>query len=295
MKKKDLIIFIFLIFNISCASIYSNNLTNKINTNYFDNLNLLDIDNSLYFNISKKYSPSIGQNDRIKFLIIHYTGSDYFGSLTVLTKENVSAHYLIPDNSDSKDIQLLVSEDKRAWHAGISKWGKFNNLNDISIGIEFVNKGFLSIDGKKKFFDFTDSQYKKMIYLCKIIIPKYKIKPNYILGHADIAPTRKHDPGPKFPWKRLYEEYNIGAWYNEKDKNFFLKIIEKIKFDSSEILKIQKEFEKYGYDIKVNGILDSSFKNIVTVFQYHFRPSNYDGNIDKETYAILLSLNKKYN
>lgn len=296
-KKTSILASIFLFF-ILPSIINSTSLNAKLNSkNELNKLpNSSDKKNNkpLEFNVSNEHFPSIGQNERIRFIILHYTAINDNESISVLTKTNVSAHYLVL-NDDSKDIQLLVSEDKRAWHAGVSTWGKFNNLNDTSIGIEIVNLGFKLINEKQEFFNFTDNQYEKVAFLCKKIISKYKIKPNYILAHADIAPQRKFDPGPKFSWKRLYKEYDIGAWYEDTDKEYFLKKIGEIKYNSSEILKIQKEFEKYGYKMSLNGIADDKFKRIVTVFQYHFRPENYNGIVDKETYAILLALNKKYN
>lgn len=300
-------LFIIILINVSCSS--SNSRKNEIiklnlknifkiemkKKNNFIDLSKIDFINSSKYNISTEYFPSIAYNERIRFLILHYTALDYLTSVEVLTKKNVSSHYLIPDD-ESKNINLLVSENKRAWHAGVSRWGKFASLNDNSIGIEIVNKGFVINDEKKEFFDYTEIQYKKIADLCKNIIVKYNIKPNYILGHSDIAPQRKNDPGPKFPWKRLYEEHQIGAWYNDSDKEYFLNIIKSdfTFFDAEQIKKIQQEFYKYGYEISVNGIIDKKFKKIVTVFQHHFRPGNYDGNIDEETYAIILALNKKY-
>ena len=122
--------------------------------------------------------------------------------------------------------------DKRAWHAGLREFGDRRNLNDTSIGIEIVNLGIKSYDETEKkygffipedkYIEFEEGQIKKLAFLLKELIKKYNIKPKDILGHSDIAPTRKIDPGAKFPWERLYKEYGIGAWYDEKDKIFFM-------------------------------------------------------------------------
>lgn len=245
------------------------------------------------YTISTNHFPAVGQNERVRFLILHYTAIDYPLSVKVLTQKEVSAHYLIP-NAENDSIDLLVAEDKRAWHAGVSKWGKFENLNDTSIGIEIVNKGYEKVGNSNTYFDYTPTQIKKVAQLCKDIIERYKIEPTYVLGHSDVAPQRKLDPGPKFPWKKLYDEYEIGAWYEVQDFYLFYNSIMNNSTDLGNIEEIQKQFKKYGYDIEVNGENNEAFKKIVTVFQHHFRPEKYDGIVDAETYAILLALNKKY-
>lgn len=276
---------------------------NQLHINYFINNNLYYINkfnddliktNQLKeYKISTKYFPAKSQNERIRFLILHYTALNYKKSISSLQKNNVSAHYLIP-NDESDSIELLVAENKRAWHAGISTWKKNKNLNDISIGIEITNQGFIIQNNKKIFFDYTETQYKKIAELCKKIIIDYNIKANHILGHSDIAPQRKFDPGPKFPWKRLYTEYKIGAWYDDLEKKNILKKIKNIKFNFTDIVNAQKEFAKYGYHVNINGKMDNNFKNVIVAFQYHFRPEIVNGILDQETYAILLALNKKY-
>ena len=124
-------------------------------------------------------------------------------------KNKVSAHYLI---NRKGSLIKMVEENKVAWHAGKSRWKNFINLNDHSIGIELVNKGH-----KLGYENFSSKQIKKLILLCKFLIKKYRIKKNNILGHSDIAPQRKDDPGEKFPWQLL--SFNkIGYWHNNRKK-----------------------------------------------------------------------------
>ena len=135
------------------------------------------------------------KNRRIKYVIIHYTGMrDQKSAIKRLQSKvaKVSCHYLI---SRGGKVYQMVQDQDVAWHAGKSKWGKDINLNSKSIGIELVNKGYQN---------FPSKQIVALIKILKILKKKYKIKPSYILGHEDISPSRKTDPGPKFPWKILY-------------------------------------------------------------------------------------------
>ncbi len=242
--------------------------------------------------VSTKHYPSDSQSFRIRYLIIHYTAGDYNTSVKTLTKKAVSSHYLVTD-SDNDSIDILVLEEKRAWHAGISYWNNFTSLNDTSIGIEIVNNGFKLVNGKREFYDYPDYQIKKVAVLCKDIIERYKILPENVLGHSDIAPNRKQDPGPKFPWKYLYDEYGIGAWYNETDKQIF-EFLYPEQETTDFITSAQRDLKKYGYDIKETGFWDEQSQSVISAFQMHFRPSNYNGILDKETWAILQALNKRY-
>ena len=244
-------------------------------------------------------SPNI--NERIRFLVLHYTAEDFESSLKTLTdpKRQVSAHYLVPERSfDGKcKIFQLVPEEKRAWHAGVSAWQDRVNLNDTSIGIEIVNLGYIDKEGERTWIPFTDYQIETVIELCINIIERYKdehankiITPTRVVGHADIAPGRKVDPGPLFPWKKLYAR-GIGAWYDEEEKQQTEFLISDNEVD---IKWVQKNLRIYGYPILETGIFDSQTKQVVKAFQMHFRPKNYCGTPDKETCAILNLLVKKY-
>ena len=265
----------------------------------------------------KKIAPKISTlykaqyyNLRINYIIIHYTALDDDLSLNVLTSQSVSSHYLITTRYQDP-IYKLVDDNNRAWHAGITMFDNRYSINDSSIGIEIVNLGYqenninrtqlkkmnkrqienLYFTSYDKYYEYEESQIQKLVYLLKDLIKKYNIKPYNILGHSDIAPYRKKDPGPKFPWKRLYDEYNLGIWYDEYDYTNFLS---DNKYKRATIKDIKKEFIKYGYtSMPTNNIWCFESRKVLYAFQCHFRPDNINGNIDNETYAIIRALNKK--
>ena len=206
-----------------------------------------------------------------------------------MTENEVSAHYLVSDDK-SEPVYSLVDENKRAWHAGVSDWKGRNNLNDTSIGIEIVNGG----DVSGTFVPYKDFQIKEVAVLVKYLADKYEIPATNILGHSDIAPQRKSDPGPLFPWKELYTKYNIGMWYDNDTKNNYEREYS-TKLSMMPVSEIQRELNKFGYGISITGTWDKQTKNVIKVFQHHFRPSNYSGEMDVETFAILKALNEKYN
>ena len=227
----------------------------------------------IHLDLSPNFTKKTRKIKDIKFIIIHYTGmQSEIESLKRLKSHSskVSCHYLI--NRKGRIIQLV--EDKNiAWHAGKSKWKKFTNLNRYSIGIELVNKGHQF--GYQKF---TEDQIKNLIILCKQLKKKYKIKTENFLGHADIAPLRKIDPGEKFPWKKL-SKFKLGKWYFEK-KIFFRvnkKNIEKAFF---------RNIKKIGYRYFNIQRRNKSDKNIVKSFQQHYLPNKVSGKVDQKTFII---------
>ena len=232
---------------------------------------------------------SQGQDYRQKFIILHYTAGNRDSSLKTLTENEVSAHYLVSDNK-LEPVYSLVNENKRAWHAGVSDWKGRNNLNDTSIGIEIVNDG----DVSGTFVPYKDFQIKEVAVLVKYLADKYEIPATNILGHSDIAPQRKSDPGPLFPWRELYTQYNIGMWYDNETKNNYEREYE-TKLSMTPVSDVQRELNKFGYGISITGSWDKQTKNVIKAFQHHFRPSNYNGEMDVETFAILKALNEKYN
>jgi N-acetylmuramoyl-L-alanine amidase len=247
------------------------------------------MDNSIKkINIDKTTYRSKSQNFRIRFIILHYTSSNKSRAINLLMNKEVSSHYLITDDKNDP-VYCLVNEEKRAWHAGVSSWKNFSDLNDISIGIELVNKGVIIKDGKMNFSPYPLWQIEKTAFLVLDLIERYNIKPQNILGHSDIAPQRKEDPGPLFPWKELYENYGIGMWYNfQLDKKNII--------NSKEITaqRIQEELRDFGYSIKLTNKYDIQTKKVIRAFQYHFRSGKYDGIMDDETYSKLKLLNDKY-
>ena len=234
--------------------------------------------------------PSPNYNQRISSLVLHYTALNFEKSVQVLTdpKTQVSAHYLVPEKSIDKERKIfqLVKENQRAWHAGISHWQKKINLNESSIGIEIVNLGYTDKEDKRIWYPFTDYQIESVIELARSIIERYEIHPTCVIGHSDIALGRKVDPGPLFPWKKLYE-HGIGAWFDEKALSFELN-------GEIDIKKLQTNLQTYGYAIEITGKLDDQTHTALQAFQMHFRARNYAGNADTETYAILENLIQKY-
>lgn len=169
-----------------------------------------------------------GFNRRVHFLVMHYTAVDFATSVKLLSGDGgVSAHYLVPDPTEQtyinawfKDMRIfsLVDENERAWHAGTSNWAGRSNLNDTAIGIEIVNQ---ATDENRVFTfpPFNTTQTEAVKQLAMNIIQRYPgMLPVNIVGHSDIAPGRKSDPGAVFPWKELYDA-GIGAWYDENKKD----------------------------------------------------------------------------
>lgn len=251
------------------------------------------------YKVVKTHFPAVAQNFRQKYIILHYTALDDEKSKSVLTQQSVSSHYLV-NNLGNNEIYQLVDENKRAYHSGISSWRNDINLNDTSIGIEIVNSGYTADSaGFKTFVPFEDEQVKKVAALVKDIVNRYQIPATNVLAHSDVAPTRKQDPGPLFPWKKLYDQYQIGMWYDEADRQTFLATIVPETFaveqnNSSFIFTVQTALKNFGYDINPSGVWDKNNKMVVEAFQYHFRPEKYDGVVDVETWAILQALLKKY-
>ena len=210
---------------------------------------------------------------KIKFVIIHYTGmQSEIASINRLRKPEykVSCHYLI--NRKGK-ISQMVRDENVAWHAGKSKWGKYINLNNHSIGIELVNKGH-----RLRYQNYTKDQIKSLIQLCKFLKKKYRIKKENFLGHSDIAPLRKIDPGEKFPWKKL-SKYNLGKWYSENKKLNQLNV----KKDEQAFFKNLKKIGYRYFNVYRRNQRD---KKVIKSFQSHYLPENVTGKIDKKTFKI---------
>ena len=195
-------------------------------------------------------------------------------------RSKVSSHFLI--NQQGK-IYRLVLDNQVAWHAGKSCWGKYNNLNKNSIGIELVNKGH-----KFGYTNFKSKQLSTLIKISKKLIKKYKIKKQNILGHSDIAPLRKIDPGEKFPWKELADK-KIGIWHNCRTEILkkFRKVRVSPKFKSEFIYSLKK----IGYCL--NNKKKSNYLKIIKAFQRHYRKELINGIIDKECLIIAKNISKK--
>ena len=236
-------------------------------------------------NTTLDYSPNFDKKKRkpkqIKFIIFHYTGmkneKDAIKRLTDI-KSKVSCHFLIKSNGA---IITLVPELYVSWHAGISSWQKYRSINKYSIGIEISNPGH-----ENNYRKFSKKQIHSILKLSKYLIKKYKIKINFILGHSDIAPYRKKDPGEKFPWRYLSKN-KVGLWHDLNDKKLSkTRGIIVDKFNKNNFLK---NLYKIGYLRDLSKYKPKNMKLIAKAFQRRFRQQLIDGVIDKE--CLLISKN----
>jgi N-acetylmuramoyl-L-alanine amidase len=234
----------------------------------------LDIDHDIH---------ALSQDSRVQFVVVHYTAADNQTSLKLLSQGNVSSHYLVTDGPHPR-IYQLVEENRRAWHAGISQWYGRTDLNASSVGIEIVNAGRLP-DGA--WAPYPPAQIKLVAALLKDIIERHQIKSAYVVGHSDIAPQRKTDPGPLFPWKELAKQ-GIGRWYPEEDAARYQKAFEQDGLP--DIRWTQRQLMRVGYDCPQTGVLDAATKKVIAAFQMHYRPQRYDGEPDAQTLGILKAL-----
>ena len=240
------------------------------------------------FNYSLNFTPNKRKANLIKFIIFHYTGmekeTDAISRLTNI-KSEVSSHYLIKNNSE---ILVLVPDLYIAWHAGVSSWKNLKSLNKNSIGIEISNPGHNS-----KYKKFSKKQIKSVLKLSKFLIKKYKIDTKNILGHSDIAPDRKKDPGEKFPWKYLAKK-GIGLWHSVPMKD--LKKNRGIKIDLISIKYFYKNLSKIGYlkNRLKNTNNDKYLNFVIKAFQRRFRQELISGKIDRECLIISENLVKKF-
>ena len=239
------------------------------------------------------YSPNFYSTKRtpkkIKFIIFHYTGmkreSEAIKRLTDINS-NVSSHYLIKNNGE---IVTIVPDLYIAWHAGISFWKNNKSLNKDSIGIEISNPGH-EFNYKK----YSKKQIQSILKLTKFLIKKYKIKSQNILGHSDIAPTRKNDPGEKFPWRYL-SKHKIGYWHKLDNKILLKKRI--LKTNDLEKKLFFNNLFKIGYsknlpkNFNINKI--RYLKMITKSFQRRFRQEVVNGIVDQECLVISQNLIKK--
>ena len=235
--------------------------------------------NSPNYNSSKK-RPT----DLIKIVVIHYTGmQSERESIKKLCnpRSKVSSHYLI--NRRGK-ILRLVQDRHVAWHAGKSCWERHKNLNENSIGIELVNKGH-----QFGYTSFKKKQISSLIKLCKKLIKKYKINKTNILGHSDIAPLRKIDPGEKFPWKYLAKN-KVGIWH-DYEPNLLRKFRRTKVLTKEDKKRFIKNLNQIGYCFSAKNKL--FFIKTIKAFQRHFRKELINGILDQECFIIAQNLTKK--
>jgi len=254
---------------------------------------------------------SSNQSSRIDYVVIHATSEDFAESLRLLTTPTsnpVSSHYLVPtldDDSyphDSLRLYSLVEERRRAWHAGISYWAEEVSLNDRSIGIEIVNEFKCTgtelpleeirlAEVECDFPAYSEQQIAMLIELLQDIQQRYPgIDPIDYVGHSDIAIMRKSDPGPLFPWRRLFEA-GIGVW---PDPQLADKYRQAFAWRLPDATALQSALLALGYLVEATGEFDAQTQFAVRAFQLHFRPADYSGAMDVETASLLWALLDEY-
>jgi N-acetylmuramoyl-L-alanine amidase len=215
-------------------------------------------------------SPSPNFDDRalpITMLVLHYTGMQDAASAIAWMRNpeaKVSAHYCVAEDGQ---VLRLVAEDKRAWHAGRSFWRGVTDINSASVGIEIVNPGH-----EFGYRPFPEEQMAALVPLVAGIVKRYNIAPANVVGHSDIAPARKQDPGELFDWARLAK---LGLALPRPTRN----LMDPHWTDGGFLLAL----ERFGYDVRDKAAA-------VMAFQRRFRPELLDAEIDGECRAILLSL-----
>jgi N-acetylmuramoyl-L-alanine amidase len=231
--------------------------------------------------------PSANYGDRSKgrlpdMIVLHYTGMpDVEGAITQLCSAgtDVSAHYIVLE--DGRIVQC-VPEARRAWHAGVSSWSGEEDINSCSIGIEIVNRGH-----DWGYPDFPSRQIAAVTALCRGIMLRRNVPTHRVLGHSDVAPARKKDPGEKFPWHSLANS-GVGHWVQPAA------IVrgETLKLGSigDDVRDLQLALARYGYGLPATGKYDGLTMEVVAAFQRHFRPARVDGIADRSTFTTLHSL-----
>ncbi len=218
---------------------------------------------------------------RPDMIILHYTGMPAAAEALdrlCAAESKVSCHYFVGEGGE---IAQLVPEHRRAWHAGLSSWEGVSDINARSIGIEIVNPGH-----DFGYPDFPRAQIEAVIGLCREIIARYRIRPQRVLAHSDVAPTRKKDPGEKFPWSRLAAE-GVGLWVEPAPLAPGPLLT---AGDCGEAVSaLQINLTRYGYGLSVSGRYDAATQATVTAFQRHFRPARVDGRADS---SLLLTLDR---
>jgi N-acetylmuramoyl-L-alanine amidase len=230
-------------------------------------------------------SPNCGERNEARvpdMILLHYTGMpDAEGALAQLCTAgtNVSAHYVVLE--DGRIVQC-VPEGKRAWHAGVGSWAGEDDINSCSIGVEIVNPGH-----DWGYPEFPLRQIAAVIALCRGIMLRRGVPSHRVLAHSDVAPSRKKDPGEKFPWHSLANS-GVGHWVQPAP----IVSGEAIKLGTinDSVRNLQQALARYGYGISASGKYDTATMEVVAAFQRHFRPARVDGVADHSTLITLQSL-----
>ncbi len=231
------------------------------------------------YTISEQYAAQ-SQDSRVQYIVLHYTETDFAKSLDILTHGPVSSHYLVDANPPR--IYRLVPEDRRAWHAGTSFWQGQTGLNASSIGIEIVNDGNRGhLEGP--FAPWDPAQIEAVVALVKDIAARHGVQPHHIVGHSDIAPQRKQDPGAAFPWQTLVAA-GLVPWPDETQV-----AAAQTRFSGAvpSVGWFQEKLAAHGFEVPRNGELDDATRRVIISFQMKYRPARWDGEPDAETAAWL--------
>ena len=228
---------------------------------------------------------SRSQSSRVQYIVVHYTSTDLAHSLALLTQGEVSSHYLIGDSPAT--VYRLVDENRRAWHAGDSTWQGRTWLNASSIGIELVNQGYEQGPNGDVWQPYSEAQIEALITLLKDLVKRHDLPIDSIIGHSDIAPQRKVDPGPLFPWKRLADAGLI-RWPDAAEV-----AAQRVDFERAlpDALWFQQQLARVGFNLAFSGQFDEPTRTVLAAFQMKYRPARYDGMADAETAALLATLN----
>ena len=240
-------------------------------------------------------------NSRVRHLVLHYTDGDEAEALATLTGPRVSSHYVLPREPERRVYQL-VDESRRAWHAGASRWKGSSDLNATSIGLEIVNAGpdrptaelerdlAANTASAIAWAPYPEAQITTLIALARDLIARHGIEVTNVVAHSDIAPARKIDPGPAFPWQRLHEA-GIGPW---PEPSAVARWRARFTGNPPSLARLQQALAAWGYGLAVTGEADARTRAVLRAFQMRFRPADYRGLPDAETAALLWALLERY-
>jgi N-acetylmuramoyl-L-alanine amidase len=213
----------------------------------------------------------------VDMLVLHYTGMQTGEAALARMCDpaaKVSAHYMVEEDGR---VFRLVPEDRRAWHAGVSCWRGHRDINARSIGIELVNPGH-----EFGYRDFPDAQIAALVVLARGILDRHPIPARNVVGHSDVAPARKTDPGERFPWRALAAA-GIGLWPRQAGTT-------QASDPAGAVGPAQRGLARIGYTIDITGVLDDATQQVVTAFQRRFRPQRLDGLLDAETTTLIAAV-----